>query len=107
MCMSVHSLTVKPSAESGLLYPTTHTHTCLDFAVAFGNQRGRCEVFLYTDDPDGSSASAELRQVHAGVPESQRFYYLPQCGMSYLECALELHSLCVRVTELIDDQANR
>ena len=27
--------------------------------------------------------------------------------MSYLECALELHSLCVRVTELIDDQANR
>jgi hypothetical protein len=76
-------------------------------AVAFGNQRGRCEVFLFTDDPNGSSASAELSQVHAGVPESQRFYYLPHCGMSYLECALELHSLCVRVTELIDDQANR
>ena len=76
-------------------------------AVAFGNQRGRCEVFLFTDDPNGSSASAELRQVHASVPESQRFYYLPHCGMSSLECALELHSLCVRVTELIDDQANR
>ena len=27
--------------------------------------------------------------------------------MSKAECALELHSLCVRVTELIEDQAKR
>jgi hypothetical protein len=76
-------------------------------AVAFGNQQGRCEVYLFVDDPNGSSASDELRQVHAAVPESQRFYHLPHCGMSAVECALELHSLCVRVTELIDDQATR
>jgi hypothetical protein len=76
-------------------------------AVAFGNQRGRCEVYLFIDDPNGSNASAELRQVHARVPECQRFYHLPHCGMSAVECALELHSLCVRVTELIDDQASR
>ena len=41
------------------------------------------------------------------MTECQRFYYLPHCGMSAVECALELHSLCVRVTELIDDQASR
>ena len=76
-------------------------------SIAFGNQRGRCEVYLFVDDPRGSSASAELRHIHARVAESQRFYYLPGSGMSEMECALELHSLCVRVTELIDDQATR
>lgn len=72
-------------------------------AVAFGNQQGRCEVFLFTDDPNGSSASAELCQ----ACPSPAFLLPSPCRMRYLESALELHSLCVRVTELIDDQANR
>ena len=75
--------------------------------IAFGNQQGRCEVFLFTDDPHGTQASPELQQIHACVPEPQRFYHLPGRGMSKSECALELHSLCVRVTELIEDQAKR
>jgi hypothetical protein len=82
-------------------------HESVFRSMAFGNQQGRCEVFLFIDDPHGSSASPELQQVHARVPESQRFYYLPGSGMSAMQCALELHSLCVRVTELIDDQATR
>ena len=74
-------------------------------AIAFGNRQARCEVFLFTDDPHSAEASSELQQIHSRVPECQRFYYFP--GMSAVECALELHSLCVRVTELIDDQATR
>jgi hypothetical protein len=102
-------------------------------AVAFGSKKN--ELYLFVDDPfpaaaestakasesaspgtatselpDSSAASqaaspsAALRAVHDSVPEHQRFYHLP--SMSNTAKALELHALCVRLGEVIEEQGN-
>lgn len=71
--------------------------------VAFGQKRG--EIFLFTDDPLGPNASKTLRMVHDSISENQRFYFLPKI-VTKIECELELHSMCVRVVEVIEEQTN-
>ena len=72
----------------------------------------RNELYLFIDDPnamedeettaDGNDRSA-LRRVHDSIPEFQRFYH--HAGMPPEEKALELHALCVRIGEVIEEQA--
>ena len=84
-------------------------------AVAFGSKKN--ELFIFVDhdsslcteeegDKEGgvvNSASDAVRRVHDSVPENQRFYHTP--SMSSDEKAIELHALCVRMTEVIEEQA--
>ena len=81
--------------------------------IAFGSKKNELYIFV---DHDGSLkeevykekaghvlASDAIRRVHTSVPEHQRFYHTP--WMNEEEKALELHGLCVRLTEVIEEQA--
>ena len=80
-------------------------------AVAFGSKRNELYVFvdyvedaLKDDSHSMSSSSDAVHRIHDSVAEHQRFYHTP--SMSNAEKALELHGLCVRVTEIIEEQAH-
>jgi hypothetical protein len=81
--------------------------------IAFGSKKNELYIFV---DHDGSLkeeahkeeagqvlASDAIKQVHTSVPEYQRFYHTP--WMNEEEKALEMHALCVRLTEVIEEQA--